>query len=117
MANGARIRGKDVEDPRKDPRDVKKEREADRLVATSEYEAEGRGQSRKKREKERGKEGVEASLAEAGRAPGRHYLFTSSDCSRHLRASIRPLFFLFFSLSHVILSNILVYASNTIMYS
>lgn len=41
MANGARIRGKDVEDPRKDPRDVKK-RGTGRLVVTSEYEAKGR---------------------------------------------------------------------------
>jgi len=29
----------------------------------------------------RGGEGVEASSAEAGRAPGRHYLLASSDCT------------------------------------
>lgn len=86
MANGARIRGKDVQSPRKDlalwkrrnwptRRDERIRRSRRRVTEEKEKERE--------REKERMKEGgrAEASSAEAGRAPGRHYLLASSDCA------------------------------------
>jgi len=56
MANGARIRGKDIEDPRKDPRDVKKEKLANSLWRASTKSRDENKEYGKEREKKREKE-------------------------------------------------------------
>lgn len=56
MANGARIRGKDVEDPRKDPRNVKKEKLATSLWRVSTKPKDENNAKERKKKRKRGRE-------------------------------------------------------------
>lgn len=122
MANGARIRGKDIEDPRKDPCDVKKEKLANSLwrVSTKPKDENNRKQRERKRqgEKERRKRKEKRGWRRVWQRPVEHLGDITS--SHHPTAPGIYVFQFALSLSlslpqSSILSNVLLYASNVIM--